>query len=213
MADWIPWGGMFLLGAYHGLNPAMGWLFALALGLQERRRWALLQALGSMALGHLLAVGLTAVPLLVLQVVLPLPLLRGMTAAILAAFGVYRLARAWHPRWVGMRVGFRDLIAWSALMASGHGAGLMLSPFLMGPLCIVSGGHGSVGLYPVGILVLRNGLGGVGAHTLGYVLTAGLIAWLIYEGGHLAFLRQAWINLDLLWALALIGAALMMPFL
>jgi hypothetical protein len=212
MAEWIPWSGMFLLGAYHGLNPAMGWLFALALGLQERRRRVLLQALASIALGHLLAVGLAALLLLALQLVLPLSLLRHLTAAILAAFGVYRLAHARHPRWVGMRVGFRDLIAWSTLMASGHGAGLMLSPFLLGPLCIASGSHGSVGIHPVWILGLRNGLGGVGAHTMGYVLTAGLIAWVMYEGSHLALLRRAWVNLDLLWAFVLIGAALLTLF-
>jgi hypothetical protein len=212
MAEWIPWGGMFLLGAYHGLNPAMGWLFALALGLQERRRRALLQALAAIAMGHLLAVGLAALLLLALQVVLPLSLLRGLTAAVLAAFGVYRLARARHPRWVGMRVGCRDLIAWSMLMASGHGAGLMLSPFLLGPLCIAPGSHGSAGIHPTWILGLRNGLGGVGAHTLGYVLTAGLIAWVMYEGSHLALLRRAWVNLDLLWAFALIGAALLTFF-
>jgi selenium-binding protein 1 len=149
-------------GAYHGLDPAMGWLFALALR--------------STALGRLLAVGLAARLLLALQAVLPLSLLRGLTAAVLAAFGVYRLARAGHPHRVGMRVGFRDRIAWSMRMASSHGVGLMPSPFLLGPLRVVPGSHGSQGLHSAWIQGLPNGLGEVGAHPIGYLLTAGPIA-------------------------------------
>ncbi|HXF68511.1 MAG TPA: hypothetical protein VNK89_01780, partial [Thermoflexus sp.] len=121
-----PWLALFGLGAYHGLNPGMGWLFALALGLQERRRRALLQALVSIALGHLLAVGLVALLAVLLQGLLPLGMLRGGAALILLAIGIYRGVRARHPHWVGLRVGFRDLVAWSTLMASSHGAGLML---------------------------------------------------------------------------------------
>lgn len=208
MTDWIPWGGVFLLGAYHGLNPAMGWLFALALGLQERRRRALLQALVPIGIGHFLAVGAVALLLTALPNVLPLRFVRGGIALVLAGFGVFRLVRARHPRWVGLRVGFRDLVLWSTLMASSHGAGLMLSPFLLGPFCVVPGQYGSGGLDPAWLLSLRHSLRMVGAHTLGYLLTMALVAWIAYEGGRWALLRQAWVNLDLLWAFALMATAL-----
>ncbi len=207
MADWFPWGGIFLLGAYHGLNPAMGWLFALALGLQERRRRALLQALVPIAMGHFLAVGAAALVLIALPNVLPLRFVRGGMALILAGFGAYRLVRARHLRWVGLRVGFRDLVVWSTLMASSHGAGLMLSPFLLGPICVVPGLHGSEGFYSAWLVSLRDGIGIVGMHTLGYLLTMALVAWIVYEGGHLALLRHTWVNLDFLWAFALLGTA------
>lgn len=52
-----PWVTLFLLGAYHGINPGMGWLFAVALGLQERTRAAVLRALPPIALGHLVSIG------------------------------------------------------------------------------------------------------------------------------------------------------------
>jgi hypothetical protein len=63
MAHLWPWLVLLGLGALHGINPAMGWLFALCLGLQERRRTAVLAALPPIALGHALSVG--AVVLLV----------------------------------------------------------------------------------------------------------------------------------------------------
>jgi len=132
--DW-PWLALFALGAYHGLNPGMGWLFAVALGLQEKSGRAVLRALPPIALGHLISIGLVVLAVELAQPRLPHWALRLLTAAILLAFGLFRLIRARHPRWgqsVGMRVGFRDLTLWSFLMASAHGAGLMLAPILLG---------------------------------------------------------------------------------
>ena len=123
-----------LLGAYHGLNPAMGWLFAVALGLQERRRSAVLQALAPIALGHEASIAAVAVrwsprP----QVSAAAELLRPLARVVLVGFGVFKLLRPRsHPRWVGMRVSRRDLVLWSFLMSSAHGAGLMLVPVLLG---------------------------------------------------------------------------------
>ncbi|HSP61190.1 MAG TPA: hypothetical protein VLO09_09020, partial [Ornithinimicrobium sp.] len=48
------------LGLFHGVNPAMGWLFALSYGLQEKSRRALLRSLGWIVLGHELSVLPTA---------------------------------------------------------------------------------------------------------------------------------------------------------
>ncbi|MCA1837811.1 MAG: hypothetical protein LC674_03325, partial [Actinobacteria bacterium] len=132
MSESWPWLALALLGAYHGLNPAMGWLFAVALGLQEQRRSAVLRALPPIALGHAVAILLAVVVIGVAQIVVPLDVLRYVCGGVLILFGLYKLLRRKHPRWVGMRVGFRDLTAWSFLMASAHGAGLMLIPVLLG---------------------------------------------------------------------------------
>src|SRR3712207_4532528 len=131
MSESWPWLALALLGAYHGLNPAMGWLFAVALGLQEQRRGAVLQALPPIALGHATAVLLAVLVVGVAQIVVPSDVLRYGCAGVLILFGLYKAVRRRHPRWVGMRVGFRDLTAWSFLMASAHGAGLMLIPVLL----------------------------------------------------------------------------------
>src|SRR3712207_1268540 len=121
-----PWLALIVLGAYHGLNPAMGWLFAVGLGLQEGRREAVIKAFWPIALGHAAAVTLVVAAVLAAQVVVPLEVLKYVGSGALILFGLYKLIRRKHPRWVGMRVGFKDLIAWSFIMASAHGAGLML---------------------------------------------------------------------------------------
>src|ERR687897_3062232 len=127
-----PWLSLLALGAFHGLNPGMGWLFAVALGLQERRLRAVLTALGPIALGHALALGVAAVAVGVLGLVIPQRLLLALSGAALLGFATYKGAtRFRHPRWVGMRVGPRELVLWSFLMASAHGAGLMLAPVLI----------------------------------------------------------------------------------
>src|SRR5271155_544065 len=131
MSHHWPWLVLALLGAYHGLNPAMGWLFALALGLQEKRRAAVIWALFPIALGHAAAIAVAVLLLRFLQQFLPVNILKWGVAAILITLGVYRMFRASHPRGSGMRVGGKDLLVWSFLMASAHGAGLMLMPVLL----------------------------------------------------------------------------------
>ena len=126
-----PWVAMALLGAYHGLNPAMGWLFALALGLQEKRRSAVIGALLPIALGHAASIAVAILLLTLVQHFLPMNLLKWAVASVLFTLGVYRLFRANHPRGAGMRVGGKDLFVWSFLMASAHGAGVMLLPILI----------------------------------------------------------------------------------
>ena len=123
---------MLLLGAYHGLNPGMGWLFAVALGMQEQKGSAVARSLVPIALGHALAIGSVVLVAAFLGMTLPLAAIRYSVAAILVGLGIYCLVRHWHPRWVRMQVGFRDLTVWSFLMASAHGAGLMVVPVLLG---------------------------------------------------------------------------------
>src|SRR5262245_59963342 len=126
------WPALMLLGAYHGINPGMGWLFAVALGLQERRRWAVAWSLVPITLGHALAIAAAVAAAGILGVVVSLANLKLVVAAMLIGFGACRFARHRHPRGGGMRVGFRDLTLWSFLMGSAHGAGLMVLPILFG---------------------------------------------------------------------------------
>ena len=117
-----PWLVLFGLGAYHGVNPAMGWLFAVSLGLQNKSRRAVLSAIPPIALGHAISIAIVVALLWVAQASLPLKWVRYGAAVILFSFGFARFMRSRHPKWVGMRVGFRDLTLWSFLMASAHGA-------------------------------------------------------------------------------------------
>jgi len=215
MADFSPWLVLFGLGAFHGLNPGMGWLFAVALGLQEQKRVAVLRALPAIALGHALSVGTIVGVVLLARISVPHGVLKFGTATILFVFGLYRLFRSRHPNWVGMQVGFRDLTLWSLIMASAHGAGLMLLPlFIKAPFSpklyasrIVSG----LNIEPLCTTSFSSFstpsvlASSVGIHALGYLLTAGFIAFLVYEKLGVAILRRLWFNLDLLWTVALMA--------
>src|SRR5262245_50665605 len=118
------------LGAFHGLNPGMGWLFAVALGLQEGRRWAVWRAMLPLGLGHGLAVGVTVLVAVLAGAVMPMGALRVGVGVLLVGLGIAKLMRHRHPRYGGMRVGMAGLTAWSFLMASAHGAGVMVVPAL-----------------------------------------------------------------------------------
>ena len=212
MSDVWPWGVLgvlVLLGAYHGINPGMGWLFALSLGLQQRSRRAVLRALVPIALGHAIAIALTLAVVGLVQLKIPFATLKFLVAAILFALGLYRVFRSRHPRGAGMRVGFRDLTMWSFLMASAHGAGLMLAPVLLAPR--MQGMHHSMNSSVAGIAPSLLAVA-VLVHTLSLILVAGAVAILFYqfyEKWGLGLLRHTWFNFDLLWAFALIiaGAA------
>jgi hypothetical protein len=206
-----PWFVLVGLGAFHGINPGMGWLFAVALGLQEQSQRAVRRALLPIALGHAASIGVVVLAVGLLQAVLPEQILRYLCAALLGVFGLWRLVRARHPRWVGMRVGFRDLMLWSFLMASAHGAGLMLVPLLLQwPVPDASHARLLAALWPQAAatspaLVLA----AVSVHTLSLFLVTSAIALLVYEKLGVAFLRYAWFNLDVLWAAALFIAGVM----
>jgi hypothetical protein len=213
MSDLWPWLALLGLGAYHGINPAMGWLFAVALGLQEKSRRAVIAAIPPIALGHALSIAVVVGLLWMAQASLPQKGLRYGAAAVLFGFGLFRLVRARHPKWVGMRVGFRDLTLWSFLMSSAHGAGLMLVPILLGRQMDHANhadhaSHSSFGA----ITMLAGPLAWVAAvvvHSAGHLLVAALIALVVYEKLGLALLSRAWFNLDLVWMIALMLSGLM----
>jgi hypothetical protein len=207
-----PWIVLALLGAYHGLNPAMGWLFALSLGLQEKKRSAVLIALLPIALGHAVSIAAAIFLLHFAQQFLPMRPLKLGVAAILLSLGMYRLLRASHPRGAGMRVGGWDLAVWSFLMSSAHGAGLMLMPVLMAHPTMGMN-HSMAGMMmsaDSAALSMKVILLAVLVHTLAMLVVAGILAIAFfesYERSGLNLLRHAWFNFDLLWALALIVAA------
>ena len=210
------WVVLALLGAYHGLNPAMGWLFALALGLQEKRRSAVIWALFPIALGHAAAIALAILLLRFVEHFLPMNILKWGVASILFALGIYRLFRASHPRGGGMRVGGRDLFVWSFLMASAHGAGLMLVPVLMAQPMPGMTHNVTEGMSPV-FAPLDPAVVGLAVliHTASMLVVAGILAILFfetYEISGLHLLRHAWLNFDLLWAIALLVAAFAVLF-
>jgi hypothetical protein len=206
-----PWLVLIGLGAFHGINPGMGWLFAVALGLQEKSQRAVRRALLPIALGHAVSIVVVVLVVGLLQAVLPEQVVRYCCAALLGGFGLWRLVRARHPRRVGMRVGFLDLMLWSFLMASAHGAGLMLMPLLLQwPVPDASHTRLLVALWPQAAatspaLVLA----AVSVHTLSLFLVTSAVALLVYEKLGIAFLRHAWFNLDVLWAVALFIAGMM----
>jgi hypothetical protein len=200
------------LGAVHGVNPAMGWLFAVALGLQERKGRAVWRALAPLALGHALAVAaVVAVGVAVGQVVPP-TVLRFGTAGVLLLFGIHRLLRGHrHARFGGMRVGARDLTIWSFLMATAHGAGLMVLPFVMPDAA--PAGHGAHAAHASVFAGEAAAVAAAAVHAASYLVVTGVIAVVVYERVGLRMLRTAWINLDVLWAVALVATALVTPFL
>ncbi len=230
MSDLQAWLALLGLGAFHGINPGMGWLFAVALGLQEQRRGAVLRALLPIALGHALSIGVVVLAIGLLHDVLPEAWVRWPVGLGLTGFGAYKLVRCRHPRWVGMRVSALDLTWWSFLMATAHGAGLMLAPVLLGwgasgdasahaqhqghvmdhaghaehaqQVMAAMGEHAehAAGLASTPLL----GLAATAIHTLGYLLVMGVVAVVVYERVGLAILRKAWFNLDVVWAVALV---------
>jgi len=198
---------VFGLGMFHGINPAMGWLFAVALGLQDQKRAAVFRVLPPMVVGHALSVGIIIAVILVARVSLAPRTLKIGAAAILFAFGLYRLLRSRHPNWVGMRVGFGDLTLWSFLMASAHGAGLMLVPFfLQSPAAGEAHHHDAHQMHAWAFANFSAPsllIAAIVVHTLGYLLTTALVAIVVYEWAGVSILRRAWINIDLIWMLAL----------
>jgi len=199
------WEAMVLIGAYHGINPGMGWLFAVALGMQQGSARGVWRALPPIALGHAAAVALILLTALLAGLVVPIDGLKAAVALILIALGLRKLWRHRHPRFGGMQVGLRDLVVWSFLMATAHGAGLMVLPFVTPSSAALGAGHEHAShMAAAGMGVATAGVFALGVHTLAYFTAMGLAAWIVYRRLGLGVLRRAWINLDWMWAGALV---------
>jgi hypothetical protein len=202
----------------------MGWLFAVALGLQERSRAAVIRGFAPIALGHAASIAIVVALVGAAQAVVEPAALRFMGGSTLIFFGMYKLlAPLSHPRWVGMRVNFRDLSVWSFLMATAHGAGLLLVPILlqMPPGDMAQTAHAAhaaheahaahVALANPDTMMemaasLPTKLAAVVVHTGAMFLVMGVIAVVVYEKVGLAILRRSWLNLDRVWAIVLLAA-------
>jgi hypothetical protein len=200
----MDWRAMVFLGAYHGINPGMGWLFAVALGLQQGSARGVWRALPPIAAGHALSVGGVLITLGLAQIVVPPATLNVLVAGLLIAMGLYRLWRHGHPRFAGMQVGFRDLTAWSFLMASAHGAGLMVLPFVMPPPAMLSAASHEHAHHIATANVAGFSAMAFAVHTTSYFVVTTLVAWVVYRKLGLGLLRTTWFNVDRAWAAALV---------
>ena len=208
----LPWVALLVLGAAHGINPAMGWLFAVGRGLHERNGRAVWRALGPLAIGHALAIGTAVLLAAAFGQVLPMQALRWLVAGSLLLFGADSLRRHRHVTFGGMNKSARELATWSFLVASAHGAGLMVLPFMLGGSAAQvpsHGHHGAVPLAAAGAAGANPAVVAAAVHTLGYVAMTTALAIVVYEKVGLRILRGAWINLHVIWAVALIAAGVL----
>lgn len=195
------WLTIVAVGLYHGLNPAMGWPIAVANGMAAQRPGAVFATLLPLGGGHFTAMAVALVPFawVSLYVEWSRPLRLGAGALVLL-FGIFKLINQRHPRALA-RVRPSQLAWWSFLMATAHGAGLMLVPFMLG-LC-VAGAPGANGLAQssLGTAVVV-----AAVHTLAMMLAGVGMAWAVYRYLGLRFLRRAWLNLDAVWGASLVLA-------
>ena len=190
-----PWLVITGLGFFHGLNPAMGWLFAVALGLHRRSSRIVLVSLIPIAIGHAAAILLAVVVVLALGVVVELGLLGRIFGLLLLAwaawdyFGGHR-----HRVRIGLQTGLWGLGVWSFLMASAHGAGLMLVPALLPLQHAQMHDHAHLGVASLGLALTATAV-----HTAAMLLATGIAALVVYHWLGVAVLKRGWINFDLLW--------------
>jgi hypothetical protein len=200
MNSMSPWLVLAGLGAFHGLNPAMGWLFAVALGLHRNSRGTVLVSLIPIAIGHTVSVAVVAVVVVLLGLIVDQHLLEVMAGTLLVAWATYHaLYGHRHRVRVGMTTGLTGLGIWSFVMATAHGAGLMLVPVVI-PLCLSESPARE--LTAAGSLPIA--LAAVGTHMAAMLAVILIIAVLVYDWLGLSFLRRGWINFDLIWIAALI---------
>ena len=204
--DLAPWLALAGLGAFHGLNPGMGWLFAVALGLHRGSRRVVLASLAPIALGHMLSIATVVLLVVAAGTVVEQRPIEIAGGCLLLGWAAYRWRYGHRHRVrVGMTTGMAGLALWSFLMATGHGAGLMLVPVVL-PLCLAAAPGAE--LTAAGSLPLA--LGAISVHTAAMLAVTGAIAVGVYEWVGVAFLRRGWLNLDRLWIAALAAAGLIL---
>lgn len=203
MPDLAPWLALAGLGLYHGLNPAMGWLFAGSIGERQESLEAALFALVPIAIGHALSIALVAMLAVTAGFFLDENLLRKIAGALLLCWGLYCFfSGTRHLMPASLSAGFAGLGLWSFFMASAHGAGLMLVPALM-PLCLSNSAAAELGA--AGSLAVAGGA--VLVHMTAMLSVTGLLA-AAYCKGMAGFPERHRRLLDLLWAGVLATAGL-----
>jgi hypothetical protein len=209
------WLAVIALGAYHGLNPGMGWPLAVSNGMWARREQAVFATFLPLAGGHFLAMAVVLLPFAVFLAYLDWSqTIRIAAGGIVAGFGAYRLINRRHSR-LAARLGPRHLALWSFLTATAHGAGLMLAPIALGlcsgasgiaPSSTIEGGHEAM------TELMRSGIATSIAvstvHTVAMVAAGATMAWIVYRWAGLKLLRNAWLNLESVWAASLVVTGL-----
>jgi hypothetical protein len=199
------WGAVILSGAYHGLNPGMGWPLAVSAALMEQKASALPRALGMLALGHFLAmIGILLPFSLMICLVQYEAELRIGAGVLVIAMGLYLLINRRHPK-ILARIHPARLALWSFLAATAHGAGLMLVPIYLG-ICGIGGeeaGHEAAAALMASNVLTAFAVALV--HTASMTIAGGIIAVVIYRWLGLKFLSRTWFNLDIVWALSLVA--------
>ena len=208
-----PWLTLALLGAYHGINPAMGWLFAVSQGMQEGERRAVLRSLVPIAIGHEASIALVAGVVIFAEETVDPSSLHIAAAAVLFAFGIFRFVKPRaHWRWTTMRVSGRELTLWSFLMSTAHGAGVMVAPVLLG-FGSASAAASSLNTHDKQDAGLATAASlpadalGIFLHVGAMLVVMGFVAVLVYEKLGVEILRKTWVNTDRVWASAFILAA------
>ena len=192
----------------------MGWLFAVALGMQERSRRAVLRSLVPIAIGHEASIVLVAVLVVGLGLLADTHALHVGAGIALIAFGVFRFARPRaHFRWTKLQVNRRELGWWSFLMSTAHGAGLMVAPVLIGAGATAEASANDSVEHVQGVLdaPLMGGLALL-LHVTSMMLVMAVVAVVVYEKLGVAILRQAWLNTEWLWAGAFVIAGFVTLF-
>ena len=199
-----PWVALVALGLYHGINPAMGWLFAVALGLHRKSQRIVLVSLVPIALGHAVSVAVVLAAVLIVGLVVDRAILNQLAGAALIAWALWHALYGHRRRpVVGMQTGLLGLALWSFLMATAHGAGLMLVPALL-PLCsssVAASPLTSDAAIPIAVAALA-------LHTAAMLATIAVISLAVYNWIGVGFLRRGWINLDLVWIAALLACGI-----
>jgi hypothetical protein len=213
--DLGPWLAVVLLGGFHGLNPAMGWLVAVWRGTQGRGVPTILGSLGLVAIGHALAVGAFVGLFALGETAVPVELLRVVVAVVLVGAGGLALARRLHVRWVGMRIGRRALVAWSFLVSAAHGAGLMLVAVMAAAPATVATAGGTMAFFcpipvPSSVSPVIGGVAAVSVHALAMLAVMGVVAIGVHRVLGVGILRTAWLDVDRVWAVALLAAGALM---
>jgi hypothetical protein len=202
----MPWVALVGLGAFHGLNPAMGWLFAVALGLHRHSRSVVLLALAPIALGHAAAIGAVLIAFIAFGMVLDVKTLGNGAGLILMSWALWHwfYGHRVRPK-VGMRTGLIGLGLWACMTAVAHGAGLMVVPAVLS-LCMTSGSGEEL----IASTSVPVALAALAIHTGAMLAVIGTIGLVVYDKFGVAFLRRGWINLDILWIAALVASGVML---
>lgn len=201
------WLAVIALGIYHGLNPTMGWPLAVANGLSAKRGAAVFATAVPLAAGHFLAMAIVLVPFALLAAYVDWSTtIRAAAGSAVALYGAYRFIDRRHPRFLA-RVRPTQLAWWSLLIATAHGAGLMLVPVALG-LCTAAPSDAS--LSHAALMRSMNASLGIAlavalVHTAAMIGAGLAMAWAVYRYLGLGFLRRSWLDLDKVW-----GASLML---